>query len=325
MPKTMLVTTIKDEGPTILEWVAHHRVVGFDTIQVYQNDSTDGTQKTLRALEDVGAIEYYRNPSPKKQWQNRAYRRASFSSSYAESDWCMTLDGDEFLNVKIGSGSVKDLISKCPDADAILVNWRSFGSMGQRELSPDMVTERFVMAEPEADIGAKRPCGFKSLFRTASYARPGIHRAKAPVKMDPVIRNGSGLHEGDFYLKNWRSFDPDHRKLAQINHYPLRDLQSFLIKCARGSASHVDRKIDHKYWTKFDRNDEEDTSIGHLAEKVRNEIERLNALTDGRLFKLRSQSFKIWQAKVGLFAGNPEIVCLRDQILAGASDHPIIA
>ena len=50
-PTSLLVATVKNEGPNILEWVAHHRLCGFDRIQIYQNDSTDTTVQTLRTLD----------------------------------------------------------------------------------------------------------------------------------------------------------------------------------------------------------------------------------------------------------------------------------
>ena len=59
--RSLLVTTIKDEGPNILEWVAHHRLCGFDTIMVFQNNSSDFTVQTLKVLDRLGAIRYLPN------------------------------------------------------------------------------------------------------------------------------------------------------------------------------------------------------------------------------------------------------------------------
>ncbi len=151
MPKVLLVATVRDEGPNILEWVAYHRIIGFDRIQIYQNNSSDDSQKTLPTLAKIGAIEYFRNHCVKQQWQNKAYRRASFSEAYTSSDWCMALDGDDFLNVKIGNGMVGYLIDTCPDAEQILVNWRNFGSSGQLDLSDELVISRYCLVEIKTD------------------------------------------------------------------------------------------------------------------------------------------------------------------------------
>ncbi|MFZ1346925.1 MAG: glycosyltransferase family 2 protein, partial [Tabrizicola sp.] len=39
---------MKDEGPTVVEWVAHHLAVGFTEVMVYTNDCTDGTDDLLK-------------------------------------------------------------------------------------------------------------------------------------------------------------------------------------------------------------------------------------------------------------------------------------
>ncbi len=81
-PRVMLVTTVKDEGPNILEWVAYHRMIGFSDIVVFQNDSFDTTARSLRLLDELGVIRYFdnrfRRPG-RNGFQNRAYRRAARS------------------------------------------------------------------------------------------------------------------------------------------------------------------------------------------------------------------------------------------------------
>ena len=52
---SLLVTAVTNEGHTILEWVAHHRLCGFDRIQIYHHESTDTTVRTLHAcLRNLG-------------------------------------------------------------------------------------------------------------------------------------------------------------------------------------------------------------------------------------------------------------------------------
>ena len=49
--KTCITLTMKDEGPTVVEWVAHHLAVGFTEVMVYTNDCSDGTDTLLKRLE----------------------------------------------------------------------------------------------------------------------------------------------------------------------------------------------------------------------------------------------------------------------------------
>lgn len=310
-PKTMLVATVKNEGPNILEWVAHHLLIGFDRIHIYQNDSTDETAKHLRTLQRIGAIEYVPNDSAHRDWQNRAYRRASRSDSYRDSDWCMALDGDEFLNVH--SGGVQDLIAACDGADEIVVNWRQFGSSGHRDLSDRLVVERFTMAEA-GDLVVRHVRGVKSLFRTRAFKRPGIHRAKIPL-VDPIrVKNGSGLDESAFTTTNWRCTDPGACRFAQVNHYAVRDASSFLLKSARGSSSHPDRAVQMKYWKGFNTNIEADRRLALQAPRIWDKMRELDDLSGGRLFFLRRNSLRLWQERLEHLLASPAERALFDEI-----------
>jgi len=319
-PKTLLVTTVKDEGPNILEWVAHHRAIGFDRIQIYQNDSFDGTERSLRTLAAIGAIEYFPNPSPRRQWQNKAYRRASHSPAYSEADWCMALDGDEFLFVKCGGGTVGDLIAACEGFDEINVNWRNFGSAGRLDAADELVTCRFTQADAADSIVATRPAGIKTLFRTDCYRRPGIHLPKVPLREGIRRCNGSALPEGSFKLVGWRSFDPGARALAQVNHYAVRDLESFLLKSVRGSSSHPDREISLHYWRLNDINDEADRGLAARASETERVMSELDELSGGRLGHLRRRALAKWRSRLDALLLEPDVKALREAILALRSD-----
>ena len=50
-----VVSTMKNEGPYILDWVAHYKTLGFDHILVCTNDCTDPTVDILLRLQEMGA------------------------------------------------------------------------------------------------------------------------------------------------------------------------------------------------------------------------------------------------------------------------------
>lgn len=317
-PRTLLVATVKNEGPNILEWVAHHLCVGFDKILIYQNDSDDETQKSLRTLARIGAIDYHRNHSFRPDWQTKAYKRASRTEDYANADWCMTLDGDEFLHVKVGDGMVTDLIAASPDdADEILVNWKIFGSGGQTDLNQKLVTERFTLAEPD-DAVSNQFAGVKSLIRTDKFKRPGIHRGRAELVPDIKTYNASGLPWDSLHHAQWRANDPGKRAFAQVNHYAIRDASSYLIKADRGSVAHPDREVKIGYWTRFNLNAEHDHSLSSRTDRVRAKMQELDDASRGRLMMLRDVSFKLWQEKLDRLLNVPEFQELAAQM--GAHD-----
>ncbi len=58
------VSMMKDEGPFVIEWVAHHLAVGFTDLVVYTNDCSDGTDDMLIRLEELGLAHHRRNVIP---------------------------------------------------------------------------------------------------------------------------------------------------------------------------------------------------------------------------------------------------------------------
>ena len=269
--RKVVVTTMKNEGPYLLEWIAHYLNIGFDDFVIFSNDCTDGSNLVLNRLDAMGVIEHYDNPiSGRQDPQRRAYSRANKMPTVQEASWVLIADADEFLNIHAGDGSIDALIAACPpETEAISVNWRFFGSAGQKHMAPEPVTRRFTRAcnvvEPENGL----VWGFKTLFRPASFDYMGVHRPKfekkRPVLDDQVHWvNASGAPMGPKYMRTgWRSNkDIVSYEFAQMNHYAIKSREEFLLKKLRGTAnSKDDSRIDLGYWEKFDLNAEEDKSI----------------------------------------------------------------
>jgi hypothetical protein len=193
----LLVTTIRNEAPYVLEWVAYHRMIGFDRILVYSNDCTDGTDTLLDALADRGLVIHERNEDyAKKGVQWTALERASSHPETRAADWVLFADIDEFVNVKAGAGRLDDLFAAVPEADAIALTWRLFGSAGTVEIADLPVIGQFTRAAPFPCHAPWTASQFKTLFRNdGAYRKLGVHRPKSPdPKRKGGIRwvNGSG-------------------------------------------------------------------------------------------------------------------------------------
>ena len=138
------------------------------------------------------------------------------------------------LETRAADARESALMQALPDFDCAMINWRVFGSAGAQDLSDAPVTQRYTLAEWGDDIrGGLTP--FKALFQRDRFERPGVHRPPGCDVSDPDLRftNGSGLLRDEFTLKNFRSTDPAGRALAQVNHYMVKDAQSFVLKNAR--------------------------------------------------------------------------------------------
>lgn len=317
--KAVLVTTAKNEAPYFLEWVAHHLEVGFTDIIIYQNDSDDLTHETLFELRKIGAIQYYYNRADRGAHQVKAYERSSRLEEYIQADWVMALDMDEFLVVKTGAGTLRDLMKVLPEADCIHLNWRIFGNSGYELLTDQLVTERFSMANYQ--LGQADHFGaYKCMFRPGLFKRPGVHRPNSPTIPEEEIRytNGSGLMADQYKLRNFNSTDPGSCKYAQINHYIVRDLASFMLKSARGSAHQADRPIGHRYWRMRNTNFEVDECIQPMQARIKARMAALDKQSEGRLMELRTTAIYTHLARYHTMLQEPDMRAFR----AFCKTHP---
>lgn len=274
----LAVLTVRNEAAFLLEWLAHHRAVGFTDFLVFSNDCEDGTDALLDRLQALGQLTHIRNDGPHDggvQWA--ALKRADKHPLVKKADWILTLDIDEFVNIHVGDHTLPALLAALPEASAITLTWRLFGNAGIERYQDQPITDQFVLAAPKIMFWPWRAFMFKTLFRNdGAYAKLGVHRPRSPV--DGLVEqtrwfDGQGRELEDRFRRQqiFSPFGRDNYALAQLNHYPLGAMESFIVKRDRGRAVHGDDALGMSYWV--DRNwcDEEDRSIAVMAE-ARNEI-----------------------------------------------------
>lgn len=292
--KFTLITTVRNEGPYLWEWVAYHRMIGFDDIIVFQNDSNDGTDQILRLMQSHGLVRYIYNRAEAGKHQVRAYFRATRQAEYTSADYVMALDLDEFLMIHAGGGALSDFMAAVPAFDCAYINWRIFGSSNHATIPRGLVSETFLMGEYAHKV-ISRHSAFKSLFRRDRFTRPGIHKPflrNAAKAASPVCINGSGLGVDAFDLRNFQSKDPLQMRHAQVNHYMVRDAASFVLKSARGSAHQTERQIREKYWLMRNINQQLDTRLAQRGDETRRVMHQLDDLTEGQLSQLTGASHR---------------------------------
>lgn len=274
-----LIATMRNEGPFILEWLAYHRLIGFDDVIVCSNDCVDGSPALLDALAAEGLLTHLPcAPGPEDKPQLFAYARAEEVVRARWPEWLMVLDADEFLNVHVGDGRVTDLIAAVGDATAVMVNWRVFGDSGRRAWSPEPVTERFTRA---ASIGHGVNWPFKTLFRRFDAYHcpllphgPGHARDERVGELKPVDGAGRPLGEAYARAKEFLVSEPGAVSwaLAQVNHYNTRSWEDYLAKHDRGGGLFPERWDRDANWAAFNRNEEEDRSIQRHLLHLRREM-----------------------------------------------------
>jgi hypothetical protein len=274
--RALAILTQRNEGAFLLEWLAHHRAVGFTDFLVFSNDCQDGSDLMLDRLDQMGLVVHLRNlpPYDKAGIQFSAMKRAADHPLLAQADWILPLDIDEFVNIHLGDRSLGALLAALPQASAITLTWRLFGNAGAVGIEDRPVTARFTRAAPSVMYWPWRASMFKTLYRNdGTYAKPGIHRPRAP---DPARIEGARWFDGagrelPARFRRAGLFSPFGRAnhtLAQINHYPLGSMQDFILKADRGRAVHDRQRLGADYWVERNFSAEEDRTILTLAPQV---------------------------------------------------------
>jgi hypothetical protein len=270
----LAILCVRNEGAFLLDWLAHHQCVGFTGFLVFSNACEDGTDAMLDRLAALGHLTHERNPGPydKGGIQFTALKAAARHPLMQEADWVLPLDIDEFVNIHTGDGTLAALRAALPEATAITLTWRLFGNDGIVRFEDRPVPDRFTKAAPEILHWPWRAAMFKTLYRNdGTYGKPGVHRPRAP---DPERLatahwfDGEGRALGERF-KTRQLFSPFGRpnyRLAQLNHYALGDMESFVLKADRGRAVHSDHLLGLDYWTERNWCLAEDTSIARYAE-----------------------------------------------------------
>lgn len=138
----ILFTNARDE-PNIAEWVAHHLLLGFDKIVVFDHLSKIPINEYIGTNfnNKLEVIRINNNGNIKIQLMNQAVDMAS-NQNYS---WMLYLDSDEFLYLK--HPDVKKYLQIFGNADAIGINWLLFGTSGFQKQPKGLLTENFVRSE----------------------------------------------------------------------------------------------------------------------------------------------------------------------------------
>ncbi len=267
--KITAVLCVRNEGAFLLDWLAHHLACGVTHVVALSNDCQDGTDSMLDRLSQIAPVTHIRNDGPHDDGgiQFTALKLADQTEAVRAADWLLPLDVDEFVNVHAGDRTLPALIAALPRATAITLTWRLFGNAGISRFTDTPIPQQFTRAAPVVMHWPWRAAMFKTLYRNdGTYGKLGVHRPRAPdaSRLDQASWFDGEGRELDAQFRNRRIFSNYGRSnyaLAQLNHYALGAMESYVLKADRGRAVHADHALGMDYWVERNWNTDEDTSI----------------------------------------------------------------
>lgn len=309
----LIYTTMKNEGPYMLEWVAYYRSLGIDQILIFTNDCDDGTDLIAKRLTEMGhAIHVDNAVAPGGSPQNQMLRRVRKQPAFKAATWVFSLDVDEFLNIRLPDPSVPALIDKLQQVasgplDVASFTWKLFGCAGVSDFQDAPVMQQFFLCDDETTPYSGVAQGFKSITRnTGKFTRFGPHRPKGLVEgEEDNIRWADGAGNLlDHDKISWRANAAFGHDYARLHHYVVRSVDGFLVKRDRGKTNHIDSDQAEVYWNNMNANVVEDRTI--LPAAMRAEPLRQALMADPVLGDLHAKAVAWHKDKIAELRARPD-------------------
>ena len=275
MMKAACVGIVKNEAPYIAEWIAYQLSLGFDTVILYDNDSTDSTVVEIRRFQshcDVCLIEW---PDTEPGSHRRAYENA-IQLFKAEFDWLAFFDTDEFLVLE---SDLRPTLAARQGAASIIVQWAMFGSSGHQARPLGLVIENYTQrSEPGFDSNRH----FKSIINprlilkciNSHHFQPKSHFRFWKWDIAYPITDLAGRHiDIDWAVPGTTMRSPDY-KGGKLHHYFTRSYADWQAKVERGYEKGTRRRPMGDFHA-YDRNEIFDDSAARRADDVRKILSRL--------------------------------------------------
>lgn len=320
-PKVLIATCMKDEGPFILEWLAWHRTIGVSDFVVFTNDCTDGTDLILDRLQDMGQLLHLPNPAitaGHSAYQPAALNYAHGLKAMREADFFMSMDVDEFINIRVGEGHLKDLLQMTGPFDVLSMSEVNHGANGQEHYQEGWLLDLFPAHQSTTPGFRKARRGVKSLVWLSEKVerlrnhRPDMFNDRGPLRwLDGSGRDQTTLpaDRGENGLDCRGTYD-----LVRLEHFALRSLDSYLAKMHRGDVVIADKKVSRTYWRTRNKNEEISNHYGARLTQAKRFFDDHFA-RDARLMALHGAACKAHAARITELVGMPEFKERRDWVL----------
>jgi hypothetical protein len=278
----LVISTMKNESPYILEWIAHNRAIGFTDFLIFTNDCDDTTDPLLDRLQELGIVTHVVNTVLKRGPHKSALKWATDHVLRHQCEWVLVCDVDEFITLP-QDDSIQDMLDRLgPDTDVVSFPWKIFGNGGVEGFVDKPITAQFTRCEAQPRRGGRQFREIKTMYRRFEAMRHiGLHRPrikddwqdrlvwKAPAGDDL----SSKMNHGQKWVMNWGNSQEG----GFMNHYPLRSLEAYILKKNRGRANHVGEDLGQEYWNKWNMNDARDGSLKRGVPGFAAEFEALMA------------------------------------------------
>lgn len=214
--KVGLFCNARDEK-NIKEWAAHHLLVGFDYITIFDHKSIIPLKEVFKNFDKrVATIRInIEGGNLKQKFMTSAVQIAK----NLQLDWFIYLDADEFLILNNSFKGVKHFLNNYSQADSLGVNWLLFGSNNFISEPSGLILENYTKSCLKLDQHVK---SFVRPEQIKYTNNPHFYHIKNPMKMVGIKHNI--LKSPQFFNKVDIDFE---KSPAYIAHYIYQSEETY--------------------------------------------------------------------------------------------------
>ena len=214
--KIMLFTNARNEK-NIREWAAHHLLIGFDFIYIFDHKSNPPLNNYFKDTDKRVILERCERDNPVKL---PLMLRAANIARNSRADWMLYLDADEFLILN-SFQNVKEMLQVFSFADSLSINWLMFGTNNHKQEPRGLLLENYTKSDLILNQHVK---SFVRPNQTIGVKNPHYYLISNPFRMISI--NNKVMTEP--YSFNQTNLVEYYKSHAYIAHYIYQSEESYI-------------------------------------------------------------------------------------------------
>jgi hypothetical protein len=212
-----LFTNARDESH-IKEWAAHHLLIGFDHVVIFDHKSLEPLSQVFQHFDKRVITIPYKGENPVKI---KLMNKAIHIARKLNVDWFIYLDADEFIILNDKFKGIKELLNKYKDADSLALNWLMFGTNNLVKDPEGLILDNYTKSELIIDKHVKT---FVRPFAAINALTPHYYVIQDKGRMFALNRILDGSEPYSFNTCNV----PYHQMSAFIAHYVYQSEETYV-------------------------------------------------------------------------------------------------
>jgi len=131
----------------IREWAAHHLLIGFNRIIIFDHNSKVPLSTVFQNFDKRVAIIRYNTPQSQNNVKIHLMNNALHIAKQMKFDWFIYLDADEFIILNNNLIGIKDLLNRYNFADSLALNWLKFGTNNLKTDPDDLILDSYTKSD----------------------------------------------------------------------------------------------------------------------------------------------------------------------------------